>query len=322
MPNASNVTLNVLIVEDDPMISMMITKILELNNYAAQCAHDGEEALRMIEAHVPDLVMLDINIPKMDGYEVCRRLRRDARFEKIPILMITGNSDRMERIKGLELGADDFLLKPFNYDELLTRVLSTIRRSKKDIDANPLTCLPGTSSVERLAMTLISQKRPFAALKLDIKNFKAFNERYGFQRGDEVIRSVSREILSALDSASDYLAHLGSDDFMVITEAERIEIICEKVIRSFDSSCPSYYDLEDHRAGFIETVDRKGQRLRHAFLVIHIGCVIDTGGRFDSLGLVQKLCDEVLNLAKSRNGSGYEVDRRGLKPEKKKKKKS
>ena len=110
------------------MISMMISKILELNGYTALTARDGEEALKVVEAQLPDLLILDVNMPKIDGYEVCQRIRKDARLRKTPILMITGNPDRQEQVKGIEVGADDFVVKPFSHDELLTRVLSTPKR--------------------------------------------------------------------------------------------------------------------------------------------------------------------------------------------------
>ncbi len=310
MPDPVRLKLTILIVEDDPMISLMISKILELNEYAVQTAPDGEEALIKIEKFIPDLVMLDINMPKMDGYEVCRRLKKDTRFDKIPILMITGNSDRVERLRGLEMGADDFLLKPFNYDELLTRVLSTFKRTKKDIDVNPLSGLPGTSTFEKIALSNIEQKKPFAALKADLNNFKAYNERYGFQRGDEVIRSVARLLQSAVEQGKDFVAHLGADDFFVLTSGGSEEILCQKIIERFDKLQAGLYDPEDARAGFIETVDRKGQRRNFPLITISVGCAADRGGLFDSVGMLQKICDEVLVLAKAQAGSAYRLDRR------------
>lgn len=133
MSDANSAKLDVLVVEDDPMISMMISKILELNDYSVRTAIDGEEALRAVEAQAPDLVILDVNMPKINGYEVCRKIRMDARFEKVLVLMITANADKQEQVKGFQAGADDFIVKPFNYDELLTRVLSTLKRAKKDM---------------------------------------------------------------------------------------------------------------------------------------------------------------------------------------------
>lgn len=302
--------LSVLVVEDDPMIALMISKILDLNGYSAEVVHSGEDALKNLEKGLPDLIMLDLNLPRMDGYDVCRALKKDARFEKIPILMITGNPDKQEQLKGLEVGADDFVLKPFNYEELLTRVLSTIKRAKKDIDAHPLTGLPGTSSLERAVLSAIEQKRPFAALKVDLKNFKAYNDRYGFQRGDEVIRSTARIIHSAMHAERDFLGHLGSDDFFVLTDPAQVEDLCEKIVKHFEQARQGFYELEDSRKGFIETQDRQGQRRRHPLVEIAIGGVSDLGGHFQSLGMIQKVCDEVLASAKSQKNSAYVIDRR------------
>lgn len=312
MSEFASTKLSVLVVEDDPMVSLMIAKILELNAYSVQLARDGEEGLKSLENFKPDIIMLDINMPKLNGFEVCRRLKADPRLEKIPVLMISGNPDREERLKGIEVGAEDFVVKPFNYDELLTRVLSTIKRAKKDIDAHPLTYLPGTSSVERALRALMEKKAPFAALKADLKDFKIYNERYGFSRGDEVIRSVARMIQGALDPGKDFLGHLGSDDFFVLTEPDRAEDVSRKILKSFENARAGFYELDDSRNGYIETMDRKGQRLRHPLMNIAVGAVCDTGGQFDSMGMVQKLCDEVLALAKTRDESSYMVNRRKL----------
>ena len=306
--------LSVLIVEDDPMISLMIAKILELNGYAFREARDGEEALKVVESEAPDLMILDINMPKINGYEVCRRLRNDSRFQKTPILMITASADRLEQVKGIEVGADDFIVKPFNYDELLTRVLSTIKRKKKDLDANPLTYLPGNSSTERMVLGAIQNKKPFAVLKVDLKNFKAYNERYGFPRGDEAIRSTARILLSSIDQEKDFLGHAGADDFFVITEPVRAEGLCRKIIKEFNRISPGFYELEDNRKGFIETVNRQGSRQKFPFMSIFIGVVLDPDGQFESLGMIQKICDEVLVQAKKNPESSYLINRRQVKP--------
>ena len=300
----------VLVVEDEEAVSYVIRRCLETSGFAVIEARDGETALKLVEEESPDLILLDVKIPRMDGFEVCRRIKEDLRFQHIPILMLTALTEQDERVKGLDLGASDYVVKPFNVQELLARVRTTLRRSRADLDASPLTRLPGNSSLERVILSGIQSRQPFAILYVDLNGFKAYNDHYGFSRGDEVIRRAAKILQSAVLGGTDFLGHVGGDDFVVVTTAERAEPLCKDIIFRFDAAAPGFYDEPDRRRGYIETENRQGARQKFPILSVAIGAAVNRDGHIASLGMASRISAELKSFAKKNPGSSYVFDRR------------
>jgi phosphate regulon transcriptional regulator PhoB len=147
----------VLVVEDEPDIRRLVVLHLERDGFRCRTATTGSDALREVKAAIPDLVVLDLMLPEVDGLEVCRRLRRDTSTAAIPIIMLTAKSDEVDRIVGLEVGADDYVGKPFSPKELVARVRAVLRRSHPDPSPPVLTVGPITLDAARHAVSLNGQ---------------------------------------------------------------------------------------------------------------------------------------------------------------------
>jgi PleD family two-component response regulator len=211
----------ILVADDEDAIVGLLQEALKSVSYDVLVAHDGEEALEQISHKTPDLVVLDVQMPKMDGYAVCKQIKSDMYLRHIPVLMLTSQAGVQSKITGLEQGADDYLTKPFEMEELLARIRTLLRRARIDLEANPLTRLPGNVTIENEIVYRIKNKSPFAVLYVDLNSFKAYNDVYGFVKGDDVIRETARLLRVVAEPDGGFIGHIGGDDFIVITTPER-----------------------------------------------------------------------------------------------------
>src|SRR3989338_8333973 len=181
----------ILVVDDDPDIRDVLKLTLSEENYEIFEASDGEEALKIINAKPLDLVLLDYKIPKIDGRQVCRLIKKDLLLRHLPIIMVTGKGDISDKVGGIDSGADDYVVKPFEPAELLARVRMILRRTERDLEANPLTRLPGNISIINELQNRVGKKAPLAVVYADLDKFKSYNDKYGFEHGDGVIRETA-----------------------------------------------------------------------------------------------------------------------------------
>ncbi|MBI4349227.1 MAG: response regulator [Elusimicrobia bacterium] len=299
----------VLVTDDDANIRALLQDVLESQGYQVDTACDGQEALDKINRQPPDLVLLDVEMPIMTGWEVVGKLKSDTLLQHLPVLLLTSLSRAEDKIQGLDLGADDYLTKPFNPGELLARVRSTLKRKRVVLEANPLSRLPGNISIEREINARIASGGRFAVLYADLNNFKAFNDRYGFKRGDEVIQKTAQILLSAR-IPGDFVGHVGGDDFIMVTTLEHSEPACRKIVTDFELMAPALYDPEDQARGYIEITDRQGQMARFPFVGVAVGAVTNEIRPLTSIGLISALGAEMKKFAKRSPRSAYAFDRR------------
>ncbi len=303
----------VLVVDDDPDIRELIVETLGRDRYRPIEARDGIEAIALCREERPDIVVLDVMMPDLDGLEVCRRLRGDALTAHIPILMLTAKGMLEDKLRGMETGADDYLTKPFDPLELEARINMHLRRSLRDGEASPLTGLPGNRAIEEALEARISRGARFAVCYVDLDDFKAYNDRYGFFAGSEVIKLTTRVILEGIDkygNEEDFVGHIGGDDFIVITEMERAPLICQEIIRLFDERIPVHYDPRDRERGYIVSRDRQGLAHEFSIMSISIAVVHNTFRSLDHPGKVAQIAAELKKYAKSMEGSVFVFDRR------------
>ncbi len=303
----------ILVVDDEPNIRELITDTLTAADFEVLEARDGREALTLSAKEMPDLIILDVMMPDLDGLEVCRRLRGETLTNHIPVIMLTARGMLDDKLKGIDSGADDYLTKPFDPLELEARVNMHLRRSMRDGEASPLTGLPGNRLIQQAIEARIRSGRKFAVCYADLDDFKAYNDRYGFFAGSEVIKLTAQVIVESLKKhggEGDFVGHIGGDDFVIITEMERTAAICEEIIRLFDQRIPSHYDAEDRRRGFIISVTRNGEVHRFPILTISIAIVHNTYRDLNHPGKVAQIAAEVKKYAKSLEGSNYVYDRR------------
>jgi len=302
----------ILVADDEDAIVSMLRDALHGVDYDVVVAHNGEEALEQLRRRPPDLVLLDVQMPKMSGYDVCRQIKSDVFLRHIPVMLLTAQTGTTSKVTGLEQGADDYLTKPFEMEELMARIKTLLRRTRLGLEANPLTRLPGNVTIEAEILNRIQKKAPFAVLYLDLNSFKAYNDIYGFVKGDDVIRDTARLILTHSALSDGFVGHIGGDDFIVLTSPEASESLCQKIIKAFDAKVPDFYNPEDRARGYIETKDRRGQVTKFPLLSMAIGVVTNSLKPISSLGEVSKIGAEMKHFAKENKekGSSYAIDRR------------
>jgi len=304
----------VLIVDDDADIRRFLGLTLRHDGFDVHEAVDAEDALAQARSVDPDVILLDVMMPGIDGYEVCRRLRADPRTQETPVILLTAKGRAEDKIRGLDVGADDYVVKPFDPEELVARVNSVLRRSRALRDVSPLTGLPGNKRIDAELRKLVTETTDgFAVLYADLDDFKVFNDHYGFMRGDEVLRYTAEVIRGALEhhaSPKNFLGHLGGDDFIAVTAPELADAVCEEICESFDQGILEFYDREDAERGYVEAVDRYGQRRQVAPVSVSIGVATTAHRDLQTQWEISAVATEMKHLAKGQSGSRFEVDRR------------
>ncbi|MBM3317800.1 MAG: response regulator [Candidatus Eisenbacteria bacterium] len=303
----------ILVVEDEEMLRTMLTMQLQREGYRVRTAVDGEDALDKIREERPDLVLLDVVMPKLDGYETCRRIKGDMATANIPVIMLTSRADHEDKIRGLRGGANDYVTKPYEPGELLARVRNILQWSMLQREANPLTGLPGNISIENEVRARLAARDAFAFMYIDLDHFKAFNDYYSFRKGDEAIRLVASILLSAVSlegSGSDFVGHVGGDDFVLVVSLDCADAIAQAVIQEFDAKAPRLYSEGDRRRGTIETHDRQGRRQQFPLMSVTIAAVAVRDGAIEHPGELSRIAAELKAFGKAQPGSVVIWERR------------
>jgi len=303
----------VLVVDDDFDIARYVELNLSLEGFTVHVAHDGQEAVAKAKALRPDAVLLDVMMPGLDGYEVCRRLRSNARTSHCAIIMLTAKSLSADTVLGLTSGADDYISKPFDPPELVARVRAALRRARQLRDVSPLTGLPGNSEISRQLERLVAAGEPFALIHADLDHFKAYNDRYGFLRGDSAIQAtadVLSEVIARYEEETNFLGHVGGDDFVIITTPESVDALAADVLRAFDAMAPSLYDPEDAARGWIEVEDRRNNRRTVEIMTISLGAATTANRPLLTVAEASTVATEMKRVAKEDVRSAYRIDQR------------
>jgi PleD family two-component response regulator len=303
----------ILVVDDEEHIRKILKFKLEKHGYYVITADNGEIALQMVRRENPDLIILDLMMPKMDGFEVCKRIRKNFQTAQIPVIMLTAKSDMIDKIKGLAGGANDYLVKPYSNDELLLRVKNVLDWNRRQKDANPLTGFAGNRAIEKELQRRIENKESFAFLYMDIDNFKAYNDYYGYQKGDEAIlflADIITESVNSLGGSSDFVGHIGGDDFVIVTSPARAEFIVRHVIDEFDKGSLVLMSEGDIRRGYIEIKNRVGEVKRIPLMSLTIAVVMDEGDRLKHFAQVSDIASELKKFGKGMVGSVVIRERR------------
>ena len=269
-------TPRILITEDEPNLREILRLQLENAGYDVLEACDGLQALDVAQRELPDLVLLDVMMPLMDGYETCRRLRGQFATRNIPIIMLTAKSSPDDKVLGLEGGANDYVTKPWAVRELMLRVRNVLEWSAQQRSASPLTGLPGNATIGDEIARRLDARQPFTLLQLDIDHFKAFNDLYGYSRGDVAIRTLAHVLVDSAQQfggASSFVGHIGGDDFIVVTTPEFAEDLGENIIAEFDRQVLALYDPADRERGCVEVRNRQHQLDRFPLMSITIAMV-------------------------------------------------
>ena len=304
----------VLVADDDEDIVRFVEVNLRLEGFEVLTAHDGQVALETTLDQLPDLILLDVMMPKIDGFEVCQQLRNDPRTKNMSVIMLTAKSLSADKVVGLTAGADDYMIKPFDPVELIARVKSAIRRSREMRQINPLTQLPGNVQIQEEVATYIAKGDPFALMYIDLNDFKAFNDYYGFARGDEVIKILAKcagQAVHETAGADAFLGHIGGDDFVAILHPDKAEAAAESLIDCWDRQIERLYDEDDARRGYIEVVDRRKELHRYPPTTVAIGIATNSRRPIETHWEASEIATEMKTFAKTEGKSAYAIDRRG-----------
>jgi DNA-binding response OmpR family regulator len=281
----------ILVVEDDFDIANMLRIFFTGQGHFVEVAHRGSEALEICRRQLPDLVILDIMLPDMDGYEICRVLRTTTRTSHIPIIFLTQKDERSDKIAGLELGADDYVTKPFDIDELKLRVRSAIRSHQRTNNTDPRTGLPSTRLIED-ELRKLPARGDWALLEIGVEHLKPFSDEYGILAGNEVLRFAALLLNAVVDqygTLEDFIGHAGNEIFVVITESAQVDELVAELRRRFDEESRTHYNFMDLEQGGIRLND--GQLA--PFMHLSVGIVRAGAQIFSDIREITELAAEL-----------------------------
>ena len=287
-----------LIVEDDIDISSMLKAYFSGPEFDVDVAHRGAEALEKTRRGLPDLIVLDILLPDIDGYEVCRSLRKGTLTSRIPVIFLTQKDERGDRLQGLELGADDYITKPFDIEELKLRVIGAIRRSERENLTDPRSGLPAGRLIEEQLRRII-RRDDWALLDVRINHLDTFREVYGFVAGDNVLRFTAmllKDAVTDLGSSEDFLGQAGSDDFVLTTTTRTAASIRQRIKERFTAEIPAHYNFVDRGRGFIEAPLPGGAADRVPLMTLSAGLITAGQQSFSDIREISEAAAEARRL--------------------------
>jgi diguanylate cyclase (GGDEF)-like protein len=283
-----------LIVEDDFDISNMLRIYFTGQQYEVDIAPRGSEALEKTRQNLPHLIILDIMLPDIDGFEVCKILRTNTRTSHVPIIFLTQKDERSDKLQGLELGADDYITKPFDIEELKLRAQRAITRAEQQSLTDPRSGLPSGRLIEEQLRRIIREEN-WALMDVRINHFEAFKEVYGFVAGDDVLRFTAMlmsEVVDELGNPNDFIGHAGGDNFIIIISEENAQAIRQRLKARFAEEVLSHYNFMDRDQGYILTTNDAGQTARAPLMTMSVGIVTPSQYQFADIREITELAAE------------------------------
>ncbi|GJQ52616.1 MAG: diguanylate cyclase [Anaerolineaceae bacterium] len=283
-----------LIVEDDIDIGNMLKIYFGGMDFDVDVAVRGSEALEKTKHALPHLIVLDIMLPDIDGYEVCRALRTNMRTSHIPVIFLTQKDERSDKLQGLELGADDYITKPFDIEELKLRVQGAIKRAERESLTDPRSGLPAGRLIEEQLRRIIREKG-WALLDARINDFEPFKDVYGFVAGDDALRFAAmliNEVVDEFGSASDFIGHAGGDNFVIITTEEQAKAIKTRLKERFNGEVQTQYNFMDRQQGFMQAPSSDGVAANVPFMTLSVGIVSPSNNSFSDIREITELAAE------------------------------
>ncbi|HLA28254.1 MAG TPA: diguanylate cyclase [Syntrophales bacterium] len=300
----------IVVISQDAVVVNLVERRLS-PSFQILCFRSMFSALDYIYNSVPHLVIVDFGMSESDSFAPLNDLKEDPIFSQIPVLAILPADYPVSRL--FTFLVEDYLLKPEMDTVLTDRVNLCLLRAERVVEINPLTRLPGNISINRQIQDRIDRGEIFALGYADLDYFKPLNDKYGFSRGDEVIRVTGRLILSMVKNSQprgSFTGHIGGDDFIFIMGLQGIENTAKGIIETFDGIIPTFYDHQDKVAGYINSQDRQGKAQRFPFIGLSIGITDNSLRPFQHYGEVTEVASEMKKVAKQSPGSSYCMDRR------------
>ena len=263
--------------------------------------------------NIPSMIIVNEDAIDVDVLKLCKKIRADEDNSITPIIVVSSESDKTHRVKILQESVEYYIKKPVNAQYLyytiknLSRLLTINRR------ISPLTGLPGNVQIHAELKKRISNKEAFSVLYLDLDNFKAYNDVYGFLKGDEIIKFTADTIIRCVHEFihdGTFVGHIGGDDFIAVIPGIKCEKLCESILANFDTKVVNFFTDEDVEKGYIEVANRRGKLEQFPLTSISIGVVEADENRFTNILEIGEVGAQVKHMAKSVQGSSYIIDRR------------
>lgn len=271
----------ILIVEDDPDTSNMLRFYFEAQNYEVLTTEWGNDALEICQQTLPDLIILDIRLPDINGYEVCRQLRDNQRTSCTPIIFLTEKKEREDKITGLKLGAVDYITKPFDIQELQVRVRNALRRANYKSLVSPTTGLPGSELLKE-QLDLLPSRNNWALLSIGLEGLDFFKEAYGFVVSNDLVRATAMiisNVVYEIGIGDSFMYHTGDGEFLVITVPDKVEELKAKILARLQRAICYFYSIKDREAGHISLKSANGEK-KAPLMSIAVGIITDTSAPF------------------------------------------
>ena len=303
----------ILVIDDSETHRELMVLTLETLEYWVEVAESGEEGLRKINETSPDLILLDLTMTGVNGFEVCKRLKSRPETRFIPVILLTTSQTTVDRTKGLEAGADDYLQKGIDGRELDARIQWVLARYRKGYAGDPLTRLPGTTAAIEEIRDRLKKGQQFGVVFLGIKGFEAFSSHYGVSRGNDLLARVSnviREVLAKSSSPEDYAASLVGDNFAILSSVSRAVGLAEELVERVNQIIPEAYEQVDRDRGYMISKDRQGNSHQHDLMVTTAAIVSNEVRTFEHPEEVFRVGDELLGYIKTLKDKFVMKDRR------------
>jgi diguanylate cyclase (GGDEF)-like protein len=304
---------SILVLSPNSAITDFLKKALIKSGDIAVINH-LHSAFDYIYNNIPDLLIMDLR-GDSEGIGLLNSLKEDPLFANLSVLVILGEGDQTPDWETLFV--EDYIWRKDLEKDICMRVDLCFSRSDRMVEVNPLTRLPGNISINRQIQCRLDKGIPFALAYADLDHFKPFNDKYGFSRGDEVIKITGRLMLNIVRNkslSSSFVGHIGGDDFVCMMDSSFIEEACQEVIDAFDRIVPSFYDPQDRESASIQSYSREGHARQYPIMGISIGIVYVEKGAYSHYGEVTSIASEMKHIAKKNAKSGYTVNRRSHTP--------
>lgn len=298
---------------DDDDSSIVIFRELFKNDKEYKFISVKSEQIDIALKNIPSLIVINEDAINIDALTLCRRIRRDEDNTITPVIVVSSNNSREHRIKILQESVEYYIKKPVDEYYLYYTVKNLNRLLTSNRRMSPLTGLPGNVQIHAELKKRILRKEPFCVLYLDLDNFKAYNDVYGFLKGDQIIEFTAETIITCIHNSEledTFIGHIGGDDFVAIVPGLTCEKLCQNILAHFDMNVKKYFTDEDLEKGYIEVANRKGIIEQFPLTSLSIGVVVADAGRFGNILEIGEIGAQVKHAAKSVMGSSYAVDRR------------
>ncbi len=273
----------------------------------------GGGAVERLFTEPPDLLIVDNNLEDMPGLSVVAAVKSENVYRQLPIMLVVDREELDDGVDWRDVEIDELLVRPLTPGIIKARIRLTLARASRSFDSNPLSKLPGNTSIINRIQDLIDQGEDFALAYCDLDHFKSFNDKYGFSRGDEVLMMSARIIVNTVRDtagADAFVGHVGGDDFVFITPPQPVEEACKRIVANFDSLVPNFYDQKDRANGCIRSTDREGNIRTFPLMAVSIAVVFNVGGRLKHYGEASQIAMALKKKAKENPKSNYVLDRR------------